>query len=206
MFPPLLPMLAVSAQPFDSAEHGFEIKWDGVRALAAVQATGWRLWGREQADYTSRYPELEVLREFPAGTLVDGELVALREGLPDLSWLLRRHLLTDSWKIRQAHCWCPVLYVLFDLLYLEDRCLLHEPWALRRELLAELCRTVPLPGLLFSAAVVGPGKAFFEAVVTQGHEGVMAKSLAGTYRPGRRSAAWRKIKPAAKRLSQGGDD
>jgi hypothetical protein len=35
---------------------------DGVRALAAVDETGWRLWGRERADYTARYPELDLLR------------------------------------------------------------------------------------------------------------------------------------------------
>jgi hypothetical protein len=49
-------MLATSAQPFDGADYFFEVKWDGVRALAAVQGRQWRLWGRELADYTERYP------------------------------------------------------------------------------------------------------------------------------------------------------
>jgi ATP-dependent DNA ligase len=61
MLPQVLPMLAVAAEPFDSPEYGFEIKYDGVRALAAVDEMGWRLWGRERADYTVRYPELDVL-------------------------------------------------------------------------------------------------------------------------------------------------
>jgi hypothetical protein len=46
-----------------------------------VDDHGWRLWGRGQADYTTRYPELEMLRDLPAGTLLDGELVTLSEGL-----------------------------------------------------------------------------------------------------------------------------
>ena len=117
MLPRVLPMLAVAAEPFDSAEYSFEIKYDGVRALAAVEQGGWRLWGRERADYTARYPELDVLRRLPAGTLVDGELVAFdEEGRPKLRRLLRRHGLTDPWRIRQAKQWCPVRYVLFDLL------------------------------------------------------------------------------------------
>src|SRR5262249_6607533 len=62
MLPQVLPMLAVAAPPFDSPEYCFEVKYDGVRALAAVDEMGWRLWGREQADYTTRYPELDVLR------------------------------------------------------------------------------------------------------------------------------------------------
>jgi bifunctional non-homologous end joining protein LigD len=54
MLPKLLPMLAVPAELFDSAAYSFEVKWDGIRALAAVDETGWRLWGRERADYTAR--------------------------------------------------------------------------------------------------------------------------------------------------------
>jgi ATP-dependent DNA ligase len=50
----------------------------------------------------------------------------------------------------------------------------------------------------FSEGVVGQGKALYAAVMAQGHEGVMAKHLASTYRPGRRSGAWRKIKPRPK--------
>src|SRR5439155_9089842 len=107
MLPRLLPMLAVPAAPFDSSEYSFEIKWNGIRALAAVETAGWRLCGRERAEYTARYPELDVLRRLPAGTLVDGELVAFdADGRPDLPRLLRRHGLTDPWRICQARHWC----------------------------------------------------------------------------------------------------
>ena len=54
MLPQVLPMLAVPATPFDSPEYSFEIKWNGIRALAAVETAGWRLWGRERTDYTAR--------------------------------------------------------------------------------------------------------------------------------------------------------
>jgi bifunctional non-homologous end joining protein LigD len=203
MLPQLLPMLAVPAVPFDSPEYGFELKWDGIRAVAAVETAAWRLWGRERADYTARYPELEVLRRLPAGTLVDGELVALgAEGRPDLPRLLRRHGLTDPWRIRQARQWCPVQYLLFDLLYHRGRCLLKEPLVRRRELLAETCQRLGVVEVLFSEAVVGPGKALYAAALARGHEGVVAKHLASTYRPGRRCATWRKIKPPLRRTCQ----
>jgi len=196
MLPRLLPMLAVPATPFDSPDYDFEVKWDGIRALAAVETMGWRLWGRGRADYTARYPELDVLRRLPAGTLVDGELVAFdAEGQPDLPWLLRRHGLTDPWRIAQARHWCSVRYVLFDLLYHAGRCLLREPLLRRREVLAETCQRLDAADVRFSEGVVGQGKALYAAALAQGHEGVMAKHLASTYRPGRRSAAWRKIKP-----------
>ena len=196
MLPHLLPMLAVPAVPFDAADYFFEIKWDGVRALAAVDGAGWRLWGRDHADYTARYPELDVVRRLPAGTLVDGELVACRDGLGDLPLLLRRHHLADPFHVRWAWRWCPVRYILFDVLYWAGRNLLSEPLEQRRLLLAEACDRLQVPEVLSSTGVVGVGKAFYQEVVGQGHEGVMAKHLRAAYRPGRRSPAWRKIKPS----------
>lgn len=194
-----LPMLAVRGQPFDSPEFLFEVKWNGVRALAAHEAGGWWLWGRERADYTARYPELHVLSRLPSGTLVDGELILVPRGLPDLDALLARHQLANPLKIRQAGQRQPVTYVLFDLLWCRGRSLLREPLRVRRALLQELVQTVHEPRLLFSEGVSGTGRgtgrAFFEQATQQGQEGIMAKHLASRYVPGRRSAAWRKIKP-----------
>jgi DNA ligase-1 len=192
-------MLATPALPFDGPQYSFEVKWDGVRMLAAVETAGCRLWGREAADYTVRYPELAVLRRLPSGTLVDGECVAFAAtGVPDLSLLLRRHGLTDPWKIGQAWRWCAVRYVLFDLLYHRGHCLLREPLSARRLALAEVCARLDAPQVVYSAGVVGAGKKYFAAAVALGQEGVVAKQLASPYRPGFRSAAWRKFKPDAR--------
>ena len=87
----LLPMLATRAAPFDSDHYLFELKWDGVRALAAVANGRWQLSGRAGSDYTHRYPELAMLRHLPSGTVIDGELVALRGGCANFSALLQRH-------------------------------------------------------------------------------------------------------------------
>src|SRR5262249_36202735 len=87
----LLPMLATRAVPFDSDQYLFEVKWDGVRALAAIENRRWRLWGRGGNDYTQRYPELDMLRRLPSGTIVDGELIALKGGRADFPALLQRH-------------------------------------------------------------------------------------------------------------------
>jgi bifunctional non-homologous end joining protein LigD len=172
-------MLAVPAAPFDSPEYSFEVKWNGVRALAAVDRAGWQLWGRERADYTARYPELAVLERLPLGTVVDGELVAYDpDGRPELARLLRRHGLTDPWRIRQARHWCPVRYVLFDLVYDAGRCWLRAPLARRRERLAEVCHNLAMADVPFSAGVIGAGTAFYQAAVAQGHEDSMRTRVA----------------------------
>jgi ATP-dependent DNA ligase len=117
------------------------------------------------------------------------------DGRPDLPWLLRRHGLTDPWRIGQARRWCAVRYVLFDLLYHAGGCLLGEPLARRREVLAELGDRLGAADVPFSAGVIGAGTAFYRAALARGQEGVMAKHLGSPYRPGWRSPAWRKIKP-----------
>ena len=98
-------------------------------------------------------------------------------------------------RIRQARHWCPARYVVFDLLYHAGRCLMREPLARRREMLADVCERLDIAGVRFSEGMVGQGMALYAAALAQGHEGVMAKHLASAYRPGKRSAAWRKIKP-----------
>src|SRR5262249_3831954 len=150
-----------SGQAVRLVRNCFGIKYDAVRTLAAMDELGWRLWGRERADYTTRYPELDVLRRLPAGTLVDGELVAFdADGRPNLRRLLSRHGLTDPWRIRQARQWCPVRYVLFDLLYHGGRCLVREPLVRRRGVLVGVG---PRRGVLggFLPAGVGAGTALF---------------------------------------------
>lgn len=189
------PMLAVQAEPFDSDDHSFEVKWNGVRALACVETGSWRVWGRELADYAPRYPELELLGGLPDGVLLDGELVVLRSGRADFDELMRRHQFVSPWKIREACRLRPATYVVFDLLYAGGRSLLGRPLAERRRQLEELIARRNDPRLVFSAGFVGAGQEFFRRVVEQGHEGVLAKHLRSRYLPGQRGQAWRKIKP-----------
>src|SRR6202035_125109 len=106
-----LPMLAARAEPFDSPEYLFEVKWNGIRALAARHTHSWDLWGREFADYRPRYPEMNVLAALPPGTILDGELVLMPQGLPDLDTILARHQLCHSAKIQSASREQPVTYV-----------------------------------------------------------------------------------------------
>src|SRR5262249_18028805 len=119
------------------------------------------------------------------------------DGRPDLRRLLRRHGLADPWRIRQARQWCPVRYVLFDLLYHRGRCLMQEPLLRRREVLVEVCERLDAEEVLFSPAVIGAGIALYQTALAGGQEGVMAKRLLSMYSPGKRCNTWKKIKPIA---------
>jgi bifunctional non-homologous end joining protein LigD len=84
--PRLLPMLATTAALFDDPAYIYEPKWDGVRALIAVDGDRVRFWDRNGVSYDGRYPALDSLRRrMPAATVLDGELVVIRRGSIDLA-------------------------------------------------------------------------------------------------------------------------
>lgn len=189
------PMLARIGEPFDDDGWLFEIKWDGVRAVAYVEAGTLRLHGRRRRDLADRYPELDALRALPDGTILDGELVVLREdGRPDFRAMLGRENASAARAAAAARA-TPVHYVVFDLLWLGFEPLLDRPLAARRQALEALVAAAAQPRLRLSEGVVGRGRDLFAAAGERGLEGIVGKRLAAPYRPGERSDAWQKIKP-----------
>ncbi len=189
------PMLAKLGQPFDSDEHWFEIKWDGIRALAFVEGGAYRLVGRSRRSATERYPELAFLGGLPPGTVLDGELVALTpQGLPDFRAVLSREQARTEARARVLARATPVTYVVFDVLYTGFESRMALPLRARRELLAPIVEACEEPRLVLSDGIVGRGRALFGEVDRRGIEGILAKRLDGAYLPGRRSDSWTKIK------------
>ncbi|MCA8956697.1 MAG: ATP-dependent DNA ligase [Planctomycetes bacterium] len=189
------PMLARRAEPFDSDEFLFEIKWDGTRAQGRITDRGAVWTNRRRADLTDRYPELAGLGELGEGLLLDGEIVVLRDGKPDFRGMLSREQARGPQRAAALSRTAPATFVAFDLLFLRGESLLDAPLLERRAALHACLEPYShLPGLLFSDGVVGAGRAFTEAAVAQQLEGVMAKRLTSTYLPGVRSADWLKIK------------
>jgi bifunctional non-homologous end joining protein LigD len=85
-----LPMLAANApSPFSGDDWLFEIKWDGVRAIATVADTV-SLRSRNDAELSGQFPELEELKNLAPGTVLDGEIVVMSGGKPDMQALLSR--------------------------------------------------------------------------------------------------------------------
>ena len=191
----LRPMLARPGQPFDCPDHLFEVKWDGMRALVYVDREGLRIVSRHGNDLTEQFPELACLAELPPGTVLDGELVVLREGFPDLSLLATRHQVRAPQKICLLSRTTPAVLIAFDLLYCDYRSLMPQTLLRRRDRLAAMLQSANAQQVVFSEGIVGAGQVFYEQVIARQLEGVMAKRLTSRYLPGRRSDAWLKIKP-----------
>ena len=192
----LRPMLArVGELPNEDDAYGYEIKWDGVRALLYAQAGRTRLESRRGGDITARYPEVRAIgRDLGAReAILDGEVVAFDEdGRPSFQRLQgRMHLASES-AVRRRMGDCPVAYMVFDLLFLDGHPTMALPYRDRRELLGEL--DLSGPHWQTPAYHAGDGAALLQATREQGLEGVIAKRLDSPYEPGRRSGAWIKVK------------
>ena len=190
------PMLAkLSGLPTDDAAYAFEIKWDGERAIAYSQGGRIRLESRNLLDITKQYPELAKLGETLGAheAVLDGEIIAFNEeGVPSFERLQRRMHLTRTADIRRRAAGTPVVYMLFDLLYLDGRSTMHLPYKERRQLLESL--ELAGPNWQTPAYHTGDGATLLAASKEQQLEGIMAKRLDSPYEPGRRSSAWLKVK------------
>ena len=189
------PMLAEYGEAFDSEEFLFEVKWDGTRAMAFVDGPGvLRLVNRRKVDLNERYPDLAFLGDLPPGTVLDGEIVVLKNGKPVFNSLQSREQARSPVYVKSLALHEPATFIAFDLLYRDFSSICDQPLKSRREQLKRIIEGHPHPYLMRSKGVVGTGKAFFDACCEQGLEGMMAKRLNSRYAPGQRNGAWIKVK------------
>jgi bifunctional non-homologous end joining protein LigD len=190
------PMFARAGKlPSDDAQWAYEIKWDGVRAIAHSKPGELHLYSRNLNDVTHSYPELSRLNRSLSSheAILDGEIVAFDEhGRPSFAALQHRMHVGSGAQAKRLAKASPVTYMIFDLLWLDGHSLMTLPYSERRELLAGLS----LNGASWQTPehLIGGGADVLSASGDQGLEGILAKRLDSTYTPGGRSTGWVKIK------------
>ena len=176
----------------------FEDKYDGIRAQAHVTNGEARLFSRRLNEVSAGYPEvIDVLRAIERNVILDGEIVAMREGrvLPfrTLQARLQRKLADETLR-REV----PVAYVVFDILALDGDLLIDETLERRRELLDRLLATkgaiVVSPYGVAESVAAAEINEHFEVARARGNEGLMLKRADAPYLPGRRGKWWLKLK------------
>lgn len=185
------PMLATPTTPGSPLPSGpgwaFEIKWDGVRVLADTTGGHLRLHARSGRDVTVAYPELAALADVP-GAVLDGEVVAMADGIPSFEALAARMHVRDRARAAALARQLPVSYLVFDVLTLYGVDVTRRTFDERRATLERL--ELPSPATLSPVYPDGPD--LWEVTRAHGLEGVVAKRRSSTYQPGRRSPDWLK--------------
>jgi bifunctional non-homologous end joining protein LigD len=191
------PMLASGPpeplRPPEGPQWAFEVKWDGIRALARVPGDGSvALRSRGGRDLVPRLPELAgaglgaALSPVVAEAILDGECVVLdAAGRPSFPSALRRD--GHGRGGGTAHL------VVFDVLAWRGDDVRDEPLSQRRALLDDVDLEAATGGRWLVSQQFPDGAALLEATRAQGLEGVMAKRLDSRYACGTRSSAWVKL-------------
>ncbi|MWV49614.1 ATP-dependent DNA ligase [Rathayibacter sp. VKM Ac-2803] len=195
---PIAPMLAkavpvVPAQ--DSVPGGFsyEPKWDGFRAIVSRADGGCEIGSRGSKPLTRYFPELVAafLDLLPDGCVLDGEIVLATgdRGAQRLDWeLLSQRIHPAASRVATLAAETPAMLVAFDLLAVDGRSLLEEPYSARRAALAGLLDGVAPPlHLGRTTADEALARDWLDRFEGAGLDGVVAKALDAPYAPGKRS-------------------
>jgi len=172
----------------------FEYKWDGMRVICYWDGTTLRLESRTQRNITASFPEFRNFGEAigDCSVILDGEILALdRYGRPNFTLMQRRMTAGPHQAVRIAPD-VPVVYYLFDILYIRDHQTMSLPYSERRRALEAL--ELNHPHCQIPPSYVGEGDAMLDVARERGLEGVVAKRLTSPYEPGQRSPNWRKVK------------
>jgi bifunctional non-homologous end joining protein LigD len=181
----------MKARPVDDPPtHGnwlYELKFDGIRAIAIKDGKKVSLISRNGNKLDKRFPEIaEAAKDLPVSECVmDGEVVALDDEGRSSFQLLQALEMED----RKA----PLRFYVFDLLQLNGKSLLELPVEQRKPVLAKVCESVSDP-IRYSGEISGNAKSLLAEVRRRGLEGLIGKQRGSKYEPGRRSGAWIKLK------------
>jgi bifunctional non-homologous end joining protein LigD len=190
------PMLAELGKgtPPATGDWIYEIKWDGVRALCFIDGGKLHMVSRNANTMEKQYPELSILphQVNARQAILDGEIVALDAlGKPSFELLQRRINVAEASAIARLSRNSPVVFIAFDLLYLDGSDLRRMPLIERKKRLKEVL--TPNEVVRYSEYFTGTGPEILEAVKAQGLEGVVAKRPGSPYES-RRSPDWVKWK------------
>jgi bifunctional non-homologous end joining protein LigD len=178
---------------FDRDDYIYQIKWDGVRIIAVISGQEVILINKRGNFRTMQYPELQKLPSFiTAESLVlDGEVVALREGKPSFPAVMHRDACKNKMRCEFLSKTQPIVYMVFDILYLNGRDLRFLSLMERNSQLVEVIKECPF---MHRVESFPRGSTLLTAADQAGLEGIVAKQKDSYYLPGKKHSAWYKTK------------
>jgi len=203
LFNPVKPMLAQMVYSVEEVfkyheKAAFEYKFDGARVQIHRKNGSVRIFSRRLTDVTVSIPEIvdEAINGVNAEeAILDGEVIAVGlNGRPlPFQDLMRRF--TKVKNIEDEMGRIPLKLYLFDVIYLNGRQLIDEPYSQRWSMLEQIGGKVNLAPRIVTSSV-SEAEEFLKKALEEGHEGVVAKALDSPYVPGTRGRLWLKLKTA----------
>lgn len=186
-------LIAEQMKPFDDQNYFYELKFDGIRCLAYITKVNVELRNKRNKDITLLFPELDKINfQINNKCILDGEIIVMKDGKPDFFEVQKRTLMTNPFKIKLQADRLPATFVVYDILYFNDRELIDQPLEERKTILNQIAKENDR--IAVSKLIENNGIALFNLTKIQGLEGVVAKRKGSKYFYGKRSKDWIKFK------------
>ncbi len=171
-----------------------QVKWDGVRVLTYADDGGVRLYNRKKNERTMHYPEITSISEYCSSrsVILDGEVISLGgNGKPSFQRVMRRDGLRNIDRVRIAIESVPIIYMIFDIVYLDGVWIHDKSLRERNQLLSSIITPNEHIQLVPS---VEQTQGLFNAVQEQEMEGIVLKRIDSLYSIGKKREDWLKLK------------
>lgn len=186
-------LLSESDKPFDSKEYIYELKLDGIRVVIYIDENYVEIRNKRNMRLNHTYPELnEIWKQVKNRCILDGELLAIKDGKPDFYTLQKRSMMSNQTKIDFAQKMNPVSFSAFDILYICSEQLTDKPLLERKRILQDT--VIENERIIISRYVREKGTELFGLTADLGLEGIVAKRTDSRYQFGKVSKDWVKIK------------
>jgi len=185
-------LISEMTEPFNDPDWIYELKLDGIRCIAYL-GEDTELRNKRNDRLLFKVPELaNIHHQAKERCILDGELVILKNGVPDFFELQKRALTTNQFKIQLSSEKFPASFVAYDILYRKDTQLTDLPLLERKKFLADV--VIEHPKLAISRFIPEKGIELFAVAKHQGLEGVVAKKNNSKYYLDKRTRDWIKFK------------
>lgn len=186
-------LISEQVEPYDDPDTVFEIKIDGIRALAYCSRDNVDIRNKRDVKLVPRFPELkDIFRNCKEKCILDGEVNIMVNGKPDFYEVQRRTLLTDPFKIELAADRYPANFIVYDIIYYKDHLVTELPLLERKQLIEDII--IENDYITRSRHIDTYGKALFEMTEKENLEGIVGKKKESLYWFGKRSKDWKKVK------------
>jgi len=188
------PMLIGEMQePFDSPDHIYELKLDGIRCIAYLDKNNTELRNKRDIKMLVKFPELsDIHKQVKYRCILDGELIVMKDGKPDFYEVQPRTLMSNTFKIQLAAAKLPANFTAYDILYYKDHEVMDLPLMQRKKLLAKVIKENER--IAVSRYIEEQGVDFYQLAVQNRLEGIVAKVKDSKYYLGKETKDWIKIK------------
>jgi DNA ligase D-like protein (predicted ligase) len=185
-------LISEMTEPFNDPDWIYELKLDGIRCIAYLDKDT-ELRNKRNDRLLPKVPELNGIHRYvKERCILDGELVILKNGVPDFFELQKRALTSNQFKIKLSSDSFPACFVAYDILYRKDEQLTDLPLLQRKQLLSET--VAENPRLAVSRYIPEKGIELFAAAKDKKLEGVVAKKSSSKYYFDKRTKDWIKFK------------